>query len=89
MDTDLVARLVWAPEALLNLWQHSYDQCDPEPVEAQRYIRQHLDLLFGGLLEPAGTPGFESRRPAASAASAPSRKSRSKVQHGKTPLHRG
>jgi len=69
---------------VLYLWQHSHDQCDPEPVETHRYIRQHLDLLFKGLLEPADASRFETRRPTAD----PSRKSRSKPQHGKPALHR-
>jgi len=88
MDIDLVARLVWAPEALLNLWQYSYDQCERAPVEAQRYICQHLDLLFGGLLAQPDALRSEVRGPAVAPASVPSRTSRSSIPHGKSALHR-
>lgn len=56
MDVELVARLIWAPQVLLGLWQHSFDQYDAAPADPQRYIHQHLDLLLRGLLQHADVP---------------------------------
>ncbi len=64
MDVELSAQLVWAPEAFLNLWQHAYGACDPRPVDASAYIRQHLDLLLNGLLRTAPARSRAAQVPA-------------------------
>jgi len=49
VDADYAFRIVIAPLLLAIIWKHSFQACDPEPLDFKRYLDVHLDLLFVGL----------------------------------------
>jgi len=49
VDADHAYRIVIAPLLLAVIWKHSFQACEPAPLDIRRYLDTHLDLLFGGL----------------------------------------
>ncbi|MEY2632822.1 MAG: hypothetical protein RIR00_1476 [Pseudomonadota bacterium] len=52
LDLDHIWRVVIAPLLLAILWQHSFKPYDPVPLDVERHLASHLDLLRHGLLLP-------------------------------------
>lgn len=52
-DAALTARLVCAPQMMFSIWRHSFQACEAQPVDAQVYIRRHLELMSRALLVQA------------------------------------
>lgn len=53
LDSAYVWRLVMAPLVLGIIWKHSFQAFDPEPLDFERYVQTHLDVLFNGISESA------------------------------------
>jgi AcrR family transcriptional regulator len=49
LDTAYVWRLVMAPLVLGMVWKHSFQAFDAEPLDFERYVRTHLEVLFNGI----------------------------------------
>jgi AcrR family transcriptional regulator len=49
LDMDHVTRLVMAPLVLMLVWRHSFDFCDSQRLDPDRYIDDHIELLLNGL----------------------------------------
>lgn len=55
VDVEYTRRVMIAPILMLTIWRHSFDVCDPQPVEPQRYLETYLDLILVGLESPRPT----------------------------------
>lgn len=53
VDVDYAWRVVIAPLMLAIIWKHSFQACEPEPLDLDRHLAAHLDLLFNGLVADA------------------------------------
>ena len=49
VDVDYVWRIVIAPHLLAIIWKHSFEACEPKPLDFRHHLDAHLDLLFNGL----------------------------------------
>jgi AcrR family transcriptional regulator len=49
VDADYAWRVVIAPLLLAIIWKHSFQAFEPEPMDFERHLETHLDLLFNGL----------------------------------------
>jgi hypothetical protein len=49
MDANCAMRVILAPLVYLLLWRHSFDFCDSKPVDPEKYLDQHLDMIVNGL----------------------------------------
>jgi AcrR family transcriptional regulator len=49
VDADYAWRIVIAPLLLAIIWKHSFQAFEPEPMDFERHLEAHLDLLFNGL----------------------------------------
>ena len=76
LEPELVTRLLIGPVVLLAIWRHSFEFCDGQQLDPDRYLDQHIDLLLGGLRADAprrrrargregGTTAGHKRRPGA------------------------
>lgn len=52
VDTDHAWRVVIAPLMLAIIWKHSFQAFDEVPLDLDRHLSAHLDLLFDGLAVP-------------------------------------
>ncbi|MBL8439342.1 MAG: TetR/AcrR family transcriptional regulator [Zoogloeaceae bacterium] len=53
IDADYGFRIAVAPLLLAIIWKHSFQACEPQPLDFDRYLAAHLDLLLGGLTAPS------------------------------------
>lgn len=53
IDVDYAWRVVIAPMLLAIIWKHSFQSFEPEPMDFERHLEAHLDLLFNGLAASA------------------------------------
>jgi AcrR family transcriptional regulator len=53
LEPALVWRLVMAPLVLGVIWKHSFRPFESAPLDFDRYVQTHLDVLFNGLAETA------------------------------------
>ncbi len=49
VDEECAWRIAIAPVLLSIIWKHSFQALDPEPLDFDRHLASHLDLLFNGL----------------------------------------
>ena len=49
MDANYAMRMILAPLVYLLLWRHSFDFCDSNRVDPEKYLDQHLDMVVNGL----------------------------------------
>ncbi|HEX8986869.1 MAG TPA: TetR/AcrR family transcriptional regulator [Rhodocyclaceae bacterium] len=49
VDADYAWRIVVAPLLLSIIWKHSFEACEPEPLDYRRHLDAQLDVLFDGL----------------------------------------
>jgi AcrR family transcriptional regulator len=49
VDAEFAWRIVIAPLLLAIIWKHSFQAFEPEPMDFERHLKTHLDLLFNGL----------------------------------------
>ena len=49
VDTGLTVRAVVAPVILLAIWKNSFEPVDAEPIDAQAYLTNSLEILMNGL----------------------------------------
>lgn len=54
VDAEYAWRVVIAPLLLAIIWKHSFQALEPEPMDMERHLKTHLDLLFDGLAENEG-----------------------------------
>jgi AcrR family transcriptional regulator len=50
MDSKQAMRIVLAPLVFLLLWRYSFDFCDTDRIEPEKYLDQHLDMVINGLV---------------------------------------
>ena len=55
LDVEHAKLVIVAPVLMLMLWRHSFTGCRTEPIDAQRYLDCHIDLLNRGLQQAAPT----------------------------------
>ncbi len=53
LDSENVARLIFAPLVLMVVWRYSFDFCSAGKLDPDTYIDQHLDILLNGLVVPS------------------------------------
>jgi AcrR family transcriptional regulator len=56
VDTGLTVRAVVAPVILLAIWKNSFEPVDAEPIDAQAYLANSLDMLMNGLRAAPTSP---------------------------------
>jgi AcrR family transcriptional regulator len=56
IDKNQATNVIVAPIIMLMMWNHSFNACQPEPVNAQAYLDCLIDLLLHGLLTEAPPP---------------------------------
>jgi AcrR family transcriptional regulator len=56
VDTGLTVRAVVAPVILLAIWKNSFEPVDAEPIDAQAYLANSLDMLMNGLRTTPSSP---------------------------------
>jgi AcrR family transcriptional regulator len=56
VDTGLTVRAVVAPVILLAIWKNSFEPVDAEPIDAQAYLANSLDMLMNGLRTAPSSP---------------------------------
>lgn len=49
VDAAYAWRVAIAPLLLAIIWKHSFQAFEPEPMDLERHLATHLDLLFNGL----------------------------------------
>jgi AcrR family transcriptional regulator len=49
VDADTAYRIVIAPLLLAIIWKHSFQHCETAPLDFDRYLATHLDVIFNGL----------------------------------------
>lgn len=49
VDSEYAWRILIAPLLLSIVWKHSFQACEAEPLDLQRHLDTHLDLLLNGL----------------------------------------
>jgi AcrR family transcriptional regulator len=50
VEVDYAWRIVIAPLLLAIMWKHSFQAFEPEPLDFERHLATHLDVLFNGLI---------------------------------------
>ena len=47
VNVPMFVRVITAPLVMLSLWTRSFGPCSGQPVDADAYIRTHVDMVSG------------------------------------------
>ncbi|HTN49401.1 MAG TPA: TetR/AcrR family transcriptional regulator [Burkholderiaceae bacterium] len=49
VDVQMFVRVITAPLVMLSLWKRSFGPCSAQPIDADAYIRTHVDMVLAAL----------------------------------------